>query len=293
MFASNMLAGRWISGTVPALTLTLCRWLIVALVLTPFVLRPLKASLPIMRGRIRDLAVLAFLGGTVCISLQYSAARFTSAGHIALVFAMTPILVTLLDRLIWKTALPPAVMLGAMISFAGIGIVVFEGRMSRVAEFEVNLGDLLAFIGAVAWALYTSLLRRRKLQLPPLVQLWTTAAGSAFMLIPLAPLEWWLRGGAPVMTASALGTILLIALVAGIGAYAAYGKVVSALGPSRGSTSMYLIPVYAFLGGAALLGEPLHWYHLTASALVFGGVAFATVPLRFGTANPRIKTMAS
>lgn len=276
LFASNMVAARWMGGELPPVTLAFGRWLIAALILLPFILPALRAHLPLLLGRKRDLALLALLGGVLSVAPQYAAARFTSAGHIALLFALTPILVSLIDRLLWGGALPMAVIAGAVVAFTGIGVVVFEGDMANVAHFNLNLGDMIAFVSACAWAGYSALLKRRPVKVPPLVLLWVVCAGGAAGLLLCAPVEWATLGAIPTLTAKGAAGMVFVALVAGIAAYVVYGNIVAVLGAPKASMAMYLVPVYAFLLGAMLLGETLYGYHLTATMLVFAGVACAT-----------------
>jgi len=119
LFASNMVAARWIGGELPPVTLAFGRWLIAALILLPFVLPALRAHLAVILSRKKDLVLLALLGGVLSVAPQYAAAHFTSAGHIALLFALTPILVSLIDRFVWGGALPVAVIAGALVAFSG------------------------------------------------------------------------------------------------------------------------------------------------------------------------------
>ena len=72
----------------------------------------------------------------------------------------------------------------------------------------------------------------------------------------------------------------MIALVPGIGAYAAYAFCVAELGPSRTSLAMYLGPPYVGLMAWAALGETPQWYHLLGIALVLPGLFLATRPSR-------------
>jgi drug/metabolite transporter (DMT)-like permease len=280
LFASNMVAARWMEGELPPVTLAFGRWLIAALILLPFILPALRLHLPTLLGRKKDLILLALLGGVLSVAPQYAAAQFTSAGHIALLFALTPILVSFIDRLVWGGALPLAVITGAVIAFSGIGIVVFEGDLSNISQLNLNLGDMIALVSACAWAGYSALLKRRPVNVPPLVLLWVVSAGGALGLAFCVPVEWMMLSSLPVLTFKGLSGMVFVALVAGIAAYVVYGRIVSALGAPKASMAMYLVPVYAFLLGAALLGETLHGYHLTATLLVFTGVACATLKPR-------------
>ncbi|KAA8994933.1 DMT family transporter [Affinibrenneria salicis] len=277
LFASNMVAARWINAEFPPVSLAFGRWLLAALLLLPFVLPALRQCAPLMRRRAGDLALLALLGGALSVAPQYAAAHYTHAGHIALIFALSPVLVALIERLIWKVALSPAMIVGAGIAFAGIGVAVFEGSLAHLSRLALNRGDVIAFIAALAWAGYTALLRRRPVNLPPLVLLWIVAGGGALALLPFTPVEWWLSGAVPHFSLRIVGGMFFVALVAGIAAYLVYARIVAAFGAARASTSMYLVPVFAFLLGALLLDERLQFYHVIATLMVFAGVALATI----------------
>ena len=72
----------------------------------------------------------------------------------------------------------------------------------------------------------------------------------------------------------------MIALVPGIGAYAAYAFCVADLGPSRTSLAMYSALPYVGVMAWAALGETPQWYHLLGIALVLPGLFLATRPSR-------------
>lgn len=276
LFSSNMVAARWIGDAVPPATLAFGRWCIVALALLPFIWQALQHHIPLVRQHLKHIILLAILGGALSVAPQYAAAQHTSAGHIALIFALSPVLISLIDRLVWKGSLTPAVILGALLAFTGIGMAVFEGSLSHALHLQLNIGDALALLAATAWAGYTALLRRHPVNLPPLLMLWLVATGAALSLLPVVPAEW-LNKGVPMLSWRAAMGMLFVAMVAGIAAYACYARIVQLFGAARASMAMYLIPVYTFMLGDLLLGEALHMYHLFATVLVFAGIGLATI----------------
>lgn len=221
--------------------------------------------------------MLVLLGGVLSVAPQYAAAHHTSAGHIALLFSLSPIMVSVIERVVWRIPLHSNFFIGASIAFLGICVVVFEGNISHLLQLKFNQGDIIAFIAATAWAGYTALLRQRPIAVSAFVQLWIIAMGSAAILLPFLPLEWRITQAAPVLPAHLLYAILFLALVAGIAAYSVYSRIVSLLGAARASTSMYLVPVYAFLLSSLFLQEQLYLYHLAATTLVLLGVTLTTV----------------
>jgi drug/metabolite transporter (DMT)-like permease len=275
LFAGNMLGARWLAGSVPPMTLSAGRWLVAAILLLP-VAWPWLRGYRLGRVAPMRLLLLVLLGGVLTVAPQYGAASYTSAGNIALLAAMTPLLVAVIERVVWGIRLRPAMLAGIACAFSGIGVATFRGDLSALLRLEVNPGDAMMLAAILGWSGYTAMLRHRPVELPPMVLLWVVAAGGALCMMPLAMLEWG-RSGMPQLDARALWGILFLGLVAGIGAYGTYGRVVRRLGAGRASMSMYLVPAYALGLGAWLLGEALHPYHAVAMALVLGGVALGTL----------------
>jgi drug/metabolite transporter (DMT)-like permease len=270
-----MVVARAMSGTLAPATLALGRWTVAAALLLPLVWPCLcRASLD--RHTQTTLAWLAVLGGALSVAPQYAAAAYTSAGHIALVFAATPLLVALIERAVWKVPLGKRFLAGIILAGLGIAVAAFNGDVELALRLDLNRGDLLALVAAVAWATYTAILRHRSVHLPSLALLWIVAAGGAASLLPFAMVEWSF-GMVPVVNARSVGGVLFLATVASIGAYFVYGRIVEAVGAAKASMSMYLVPVYALALGALFLNEGLRPYHFVAVALVLGGVGTATL----------------
>jgi drug/metabolite transporter (DMT)-like permease len=110
LFAGNMVAARWMNGILPPVTMAFGRWLVVVILLSPFVWLRLRGTVADLGGM--RLVRLGILGGALSVAPQYAAATYTSAGHIALIFAATPLLVTLIERAVWKVPVSGRVLLG-------------------------------------------------------------------------------------------------------------------------------------------------------------------------------------
>jgi drug/metabolite transporter (DMT)-like permease len=60
---------------------------------------------------------------------------------------------------------------GAVLSFAGVLVVVSSGSLGALLQHGVNLGDAMMLIATLAYAIYSTLLKKWQLRLPPLVLL--------------------------------------------------------------------------------------------------------------------------
>lgn len=98
----------------------------------------------------------------------------------------------------------PMVLLSLVIAALGSVWVIFRGDVHALLRFDVGRGELIYFIGCVAYAIYTPLLRRYSRGEPALVlSFWTltaTAICIALSGIPdilatdwlhLSPVVWW------------------------------------------------------------------------------------------------------
>src|SRR3569832_1069525 len=98
----------------------------------------------------------------------------------------------------------PAVILSLVIAGLGALVVIFRGDVNALIHFDVGRGELIYFIGCVAYAFYTPLLRRFSRGEPSLVQSFRTLLATAICIalsgVPailatdrahLPPVVWW------------------------------------------------------------------------------------------------------
>ena len=70
----------------------------------------------------------------------------------------------------------------------------------------------------------------------------------------------------------------LLVLIAGFGAYQAYGKAQAVLGAAKGGLILYLDPLYVAVLAWIFLEEPLQFYHFLGAALILPGIFLVNLP---------------
>jgi drug/metabolite transporter (DMT)-like permease len=293
---SNMLAARWIAGEVPPVALAFWRWTLTLILLLPFVARDLFRHRGAVRREWRGLLALGALGMGICGAPVYIAAQTTTATNIGLIFAVSPIVVTLLARLLWGELLTLPRIAGIVLCLTGVLAVVLRGDPSALVRLAFTAGDLWALFAMLGWALYSILLKQNRSVLPVTPRLAAITFGGDLVMLPFLAAETALVGPPP-LTPRALGAIVFVALVPGLCSYLAYSRLVAQLGPSRTSLQLYLMPLYTALLAWLLLGEQLRLYHLVGGAMILPGLFLATrptapapaaaaAPARAGTPSP-------
>jgi drug/metabolite transporter (DMT)-like permease len=275
LWSVNYVVARTAPGIISPHVLALGRWFLAGLILA-FIARQ-----ELWRERHTTLEVwpqylaLGTLGMLVCGAWVYWAAETTTAINIALIYAASPVLITLgaviglKERFSWKQGL------GVLVALVGVLHVVVKGQWASLSQVIWVLGDGLIVIAMVSWAAYALLLKKWTSSLSPTARLAATCLGGSLVLLPFALTEWF---STPHAEWSLMASILVVtaALFPGVGAYWAYGFCQKTLGASRVAASLYLGPLYGGLVAWLFLGETLGWHHALGAALILPGIYLAS-----------------
>ena len=281
MFAANMLTARATADFLPPVALAFWRWTGALALLLPFCAATLWRHRAVALVEWRDLLLLGALGMGVCGAVVYMGAATTSATNIGLIYAASPVLIILFARLFYGEQMSARQIAGVVLSLLGVLVVIARGDVATILAVRFTIGDLLILAAAIAWAVYSVLLRHRPSRLPPTARLAAITLAGVIALLPFVLLEPVVYKPFP-LTWQSVGVAAFLAAVPGFGAYQAYGYVQRHLGAGPTGLIMYMSPLFTGLLAFALLGEDLHFYHLAGVALVLPGVFLATRTGRSG-----------
>lgn len=279
MWAGNAVAGRMLAPLVPPMTLNLLRWLGAFLLLLPLASWVLRPGSGLLRDW-RRFTLLGLLGVGAYNAFQYLALRTSTPINVTLVASSIPVLTMLVGRLGFGQAISSRQVVGAVLSMAGVLLVMVQGDWANLAALHLVPGDFYVLIASLGWAWYSWLLARRD-ETPAIRADW-----AAFLLAQTVfGLGWctlstgaeWLLTDAHVVWGwqLALG-LLYICIGPAILAYRFFGLGVQRAGPTVAGFFVNLTPLFAALLSAALLGEPPRLYHAVAFALIVGGIAWSS-----------------
>ncbi len=279
LFSANMLGARATADFIPPVALAFWRWFIVFLMMLPLAGPALWRQREALRREWPVLALLGGLGMGVCGAFVYIGAATTTATNIGLIYATSPVFIVLFAAIFYRERLGGLQLLGAGLALAGVLVLIAKGDPAALLELRFVVGDLWIATATLCWAVYSVILRYARSRLDGMTRF---TAICLFGVLILLPFHLWeaVTLGPPQPTAETLGWILLVAVVAGFGAYQVYGLIQQALGAARAGLIMYLFPLYNSVLAVLLLGEALEGYHLAGAALVLPGLVLANLRLR-------------
>ncbi|HYD66382.1 DMT family transporter [Azospirillum sp.] len=276
--ASNVVIGRAAAHIVPPVGLAFWRWALAFLIILPFAMPGLWHHRRALKAAGRRLLVLGALGQGICGAVVYMGLERTSATNAGLIYATSPIMILLIAAVALGEAVRPRQVAGILLALAGVLAILARGDVDALLRLAFNQGDLLVLAGAVAWAVYTIMLRGSRTPVPVVPMFAANALAGVVVLAPFYLAET-LLDRAVVLSGEAMLRIGGVALFASVLAFTTYQKCIALLGPSRAGAALYVMPLWASLLAWALLGEAPQLFHLAGAALILPGVLLATLPV--------------
>ncbi len=200
--------------------------------------------------------------------------KHISAGRGALVVALTPVVVALAAWFLGQERMTPLKLAGIAIALAGCLTVIGNGNPLALLHGAVGIGEWLILGCVLCWTAYTFIGRHATKTLSPLAAtLWASLIGAA-----LLGTTAWLQGGAEIAEWSwrVWASVVFLAIGGTALAFTWFADGVKRLGAARASVFVNLVPVFAVLQAAVLLGERLELPVLGGGLLVIAGVWLTT-----------------
>jgi drug/metabolite transporter (DMT)-like permease len=275
LWSVNYVVAKTAPGIISPHVLALGRWFLAGLILAFIARSELWQERQSTLNAWKQYVVLGTLGMLICGAWVYWAAETTTAINIALIYAASPVLITLGAVIGLKESFSWRQSLGVVIALLGVLHVVVKGQWAALSQVVWVFGDGLVVIAMVAWAAYALLLKKWTSPLSSTARLAATCFAGSLVLLPLAITEWVTTEHAGWSHSASL-LVVAAAVFPGVGAYWAYGFCQKTLGASRVATSLYLGPLYGGLVAWLFLDETLGWHHAVGAAFILPGIYLAS-----------------
>ncbi|HVZ45949.1 MAG TPA: EamA family transporter [Ramlibacter sp.] len=220
----------------------------------------------------RPLALAGLTYLAVWNAASVYAAVLLPSGQAAMIGFSMPVWASLLAWLVLGQRPTARVFVSLLLATLGIGLLAYAGRH---AFASAPLGFALGLTGAFGWAIGTTILKRSRVTVPPLVATaWQLViAGIPLTIIALATgtRELFM----PTWTSIAvIGYVTIFSMAVG---NVAWFQILDVLPPTISGLAIVMVPIVAMVTGALVRSEPLG--ALQVSAMVCCAAAMALVLL--------------
>ena len=216
-------------------------------------------------------ALTGLCGVTLYYLLENIALTYSMASNIGVIISIAPFFTAILSHFILKEeTLNQNFIIGFMAAMMGIMLISFNGS----SNFKLNpLGDILALLAALVWAVYSILTKRISDYGYSTIQVTrrTFMYGVTFMFLTLIPLGFKLdlgRFSNPIY----LGNILFLGLGASALCFVTWNMAVKILGAVKTSIYIYIVPVVTVVTSIIVLHEQITLMALIGTVLILIGL---------------------
>jgi len=243
-----------------------------ALLFTPVIRRYWPAQ-PISRGDWLRIAAAGLFGLTLPLTLGTMGLKLSTATNASLMLGLEPVAIFVFSALFLGEAMT-AVKMGAIFcGLFGSSLIVLQGLPWQAHLTAHWRGDLLLFLHAICWSLYSLLGKSVLRRVPPVI---FSSLTTAIAVVPMA-----LAAGASIWPAvtpppAALAGLAFQALGVTFGATLLWNKGLEIVPASTLAQFIFLQPLIGVVLGVLLQHDPLTSWSAAGGALILSGVILTT-----------------
>lgn len=274
IWAGNFIVARGLFEIIPPASFSFWRWLVATVFIFPFAIRHLIREWNILKTHFIYLSLCAALGITIFSLLTYIASHTTTALNLSLISITFPIFIVVISRIIFNERITRHKTAGIILVLSGVILLLTRGKLSRLTDISFAVGDIWMLIAAIAFAVYSILLRKK----PKEVSIWsfqfcTYVVGVIFML-PFLAHEMMVTPPFQV-TQKVIYAFLYGGVCASLIGFVLWNKAVILIGPVKAGFVYYTLPLFSGILGMTFLEEAITQVHLYCGLLIVSGILIA------------------
>ena len=273
-WSGNFVIGRFSSleNIVSPLSLAFYRWVIAFLILTPFCLQKAVKELPLLKKQPGMIFLIILTGPTLFNTLLYLGLTATTVINSLLIISTTPMLIILLNKLLYKAQTNIFQMIGIFISLIGVCYVIAKGSFQNIFDSEFYFGDLFILLAVASWALYSIFLKKNETGVSGFSFLYLSFVFTVILLFPVYLYDIFIQNNSINIDQKTLLVIGYTGIFPSIISYMCWNTGVALIGPNKSGPFLHLMPIFGGILAFLVFRETLEIYHYAGILSVIIGI---------------------
>ena len=274
--SGNFIVGKAASlFEIPPFTLNFYRWTFAWLILAPFTLKEIILKKNYILKNIKLIIILGITSITIFNSIVYYSLNFTQVSSGVLMISTIPVMIIFFCWLfkIEKTNIYQ--ILGVVFSLLGVLVIITKADLDVLINLNFNKGDLWIVVAMFSWAMYSALLRKKKLELSQLSLLHTIITAGLIFLLPAYLIElsfgYKVNIGLPFIL-----TLTYVVFFPGLASFIFWIKGISIIGSNRSGIFLHLMPIFSTIMAILIFREKFMIFHLIGAVLIITGIILSS-----------------
>ena len=275
-WSGNFIVGKAASlFDIPPFTLNFYRWAFAWLILAPFTLKEVIDKKNYILKNIKLIIILGITSITIFNSIVYYSLNFTQVISGVLMISTIPVMIIIFCWLfrIEKTNIYQ--IFGVIFSLSGVVVIITKADLNILLNLNFNKGDIWMVVAMFSWAMYSALLRKKKLELSQLSLLQTIITAGLIFLLPAYLVELSLGYKANINLPFVL-TLTYVVLFPGLASFIFWIKGISIIGSNRSGIFLHLMPIFSTIMAILIFGEKFMIFHSIGAVLIIAGIILSS-----------------
>ena len=275
-WSGNFIVGKAASlFEIPPFTLNFYRWTFAWLILAPFTLKEIFKKKSYILNNIKLILILGITSITVFNSIVYYSLNFTQVISGVLMISTIPVMIIFFCWVFKIEKTNFYQILGVFFSLMGVVVIVTNANISKLLNLDFNKGDLWMVVAMFSWAMYSALLRKKKLKLSQISLLQTIISAGLILLLPAYLIEMALGYKVDIHLPFIL-TLTYVVLFPGLASFFFWIKGISIIGSNRSGIFLHLMPIFSTIMAMFIFKEKFMIFHLIGAISIITGIILSS-----------------
>ena len=164
--------------------------------------------------------------------------------------------------------------IGVALSLTGVIFIITKADIDLIKNLDFNKGDLTMVIAMFSWALYSSLLKKKKYKISQISLLQVVIITGLVFLTPIYFIEMnmgnLIKLGKPFYL-----TLTYVVLFPGLASFFFWIKGIGIIGANRAGAFLHLMPIFGAIMAMIIFDEKFMFYHFLGAIFIIAGITLS------------------
>ena len=163
---------------------------------------------------------------------------------------------------------------GVALSLIGVIFIITKADINLIRNLDFNRGDLTMVVAMLAWAIYSSFLKKDKIKISQIALLEVVIISGLLFLIPIFIIEMSLGNNIQFNKPFFL-TLAYVVLFPGLASFFFWIKGIGIIGANRAGLFLHLMPIFGAIIAMLIFDEKFMFYHILGAIFIIIGISLS------------------
>ncbi len=274
-WSGNFIVGKAASiYEIPPFSLNFYRWFFAGLILMPFTIKELIDKKNYIFSNLGFFIILGITSITIFNSIVYYSLYYTQVISGVLMISTIPVWIIFISSMLNIEKTNIFQIIGVALSLTGVIFIITKADINLIKNLDFNKGDLTMVIAMFSWALYSSLLKKKKYKISQIALLQVVIITGLIFLIPIYFIEMnmgnLIKLGKPFYL-----TLTYVVLFPGLASFFFWIKGIGIIGANRAGAFLHLMPIFGAIMAMIIFDEKFMFYHFLGAVFIIAGITLS------------------